>query len=187
MANAADQVVVGANGNVWVAAPATAAPTDSDTALAAGWVNLGFISEDGATFTEGKSVTDIGAWQSFYPIRRIITDRTVAVHFSLRQWSQPTVEFALGGQVSTNGAGEFKYEPPSPELFDERSLVLEWLDGTKNYRLYIPTGIVSESVETHFVRTSAADLPVTFAAADPGAGLKVYTIFTDDASMAATS
>lgn len=186
MSNDAAQVVVGANGSVWVAATAGDAPTDVASPLSGDWTDLGLISEDGATFTEGKDVTDIAAWQSFYPIRRIITGRSVQVSFSLRQWNRDTVEFALGGTVSDN-TGEYIYTPPAPEEFDERSLALEWTDGTKAYRLYLPIGVVSEAVAISLVRTSAADLPVTFAASDPGAGNDVYTLFTDDPAFAAVS
>jgi len=191
MTNDASQVVVGANGIVWVGAITATAPTDATTTMDADWTDLGFVSEDGATFTEGKDITDIGAWQSFYPIRRIITGRSVQVSFAIRQWNKDTVEFALGGTVETN-TGEFMYTPPSPEEFDERSLTLEWFDGTKSYRLYMPKGIVSESVETNLVRTGAADLPVTFAASDPGVDINddpisIYTLFTDDPAFAAAS
>jgi hypothetical protein len=186
MSNDAAQVVVGANGSVWVAATSGGAPTDVATPLDGDWTDLGFISEDGATFTEGKDITDIGAWQSFYPIRRIITGRSIQLSFALRQWNKDTIEFALGGAVEEN-TGEFKYTPPSPEEFEERAVILEWADGTKAYRLYMPRGIVSESVETSLVRTAAADLPVTFAATDPGAGVDAYTLFTDDPAFAAAS
>lgn len=194
MGNDASQVVVGANGKVWVAPSDATGPDDVGTAMdtLTGWIDLGFVSEDGATFTEGKDITDIGAWQSFYPIRKIVTGRTATVSFALRQWSKDTVEFALGGSVVENGLDEFTYTPPSPEELDERSVALEWFDGTKSYRLYIPKGIVSDNVETNLVRTSAADLPVTFAATDPGVdesgdALPAYTLFTDDPSFAGGS
>lgn len=182
------QVVVGANGQVYVAPTSETAPDDVGTALAGAWQELGFVSEDGATFTEGKDITDINAWQSFYPVRRIITARNVTVSFALHEWSAANIEFALGGAVTDNG-DEFVYTPPSPDDLDERSLVLQWQDSTKNYRLYIPRGIVSENVEVNLTRTGAADLPITFAATDPGTDglggtLDIYTLFTDDPAFA---
>lgn len=189
MANEAANVVVGSNGKVWVAEIDATAPDDVASAMddIAGWTEMGFISEEGATFTEGKEITDILAWQSFYQIRRIVNARNVTVAFALREWKRATVEFALGGTVADNG-GEFVYTPPSPEELSEKSLVLEWFDGDKSYRLYMPRGIVSENVETTLTRTAAADLPVTFAATDPGADelgdpIPIYTLFTDDPSF----
>lgn len=186
MANDADNIVIGSSGSVWVASTSAQAPTTAGTALGGGWTDLGFVSEDGATFTQGMDITDIGAWQSFFPVRRIITARSVQVAFALREWKEATLEFALGGTVAAN-SDEFKYTPPDPEDFDQRSLCLEWADGTKAYRLYIPVGIVSEAVETTLARTAAADLPVTFAASDPGAGKSIYTLFIDDSNFTATS
>lgn len=180
MGNAA-YVVVGANGDAYAGPTSTPAPTSSTSTLDAGFLKLGFISEDGATFTEGKEITDINAWQSFYPIRRLVTARTVQVAFVLREFSQRNIEFALGGTVTPAvPPGPWSYTPPSPEELQEKSLVLDWSDGAKHYRLYIPKGIVSEDVETVLTRTAAADLPVTFAAIDPGGGSNIYTLFTDD-------
>ena len=177
--NNANWVVVAGNGTAYAGLTTTPAPTNATTALNAGFTEMGFISEEGATFSQGQEVTDINAWQSFYPIRRIITSRSVTVSFALREWNKRVVEFATGGTVGASG-GEWTLTPPSPEQLTEKSLVLEWLDGSKKYRLYIPRGIISENVETNLSRTAAADLPVTFAASDPGAGTSVYKLFTTD-------
>jgi len=182
----ASQVVVGANGKVWVAPIGTTAPTNAATAMPAGWTDLGYVSEDGATFTEGKDITDIGAWQSFYPIRYIVNSRLVTVAFALRQWNNATVQFALGGTIASNSA-EWTYTPPAPEVLDLRQLALEWFDSTKSYRLYIRRGLVTENVETQLVRTDSAALPITFSAMDPGGGTSVYSLFTTDSAFSLSS
>lgn len=184
MPNNANNVIVAGNGKVYVAATSTPAPTNFTTALNAAFLagELGFISEEGATFTESKDVTDINAWQSFYAIRKIVTSRNVEVSFALREWNKRTVEFALGGTVAVNAA-EWSYTPPAPETLAEKSLVLEWLDGSKGYRLYFPRGIVTEAVESTLTRTSAADLPITFGAIDPGTGASIYKLFTNDVAF----
>jgi len=82
--------------------------------------------------------------------------------------------------VSGTAPGPYSYIPPAPETLASKALVLNWADGSKNYRLYIPSGIVSETVETTLARTAASDLPVTFAAVDPGTGGSIYTLFTND-------
>jgi hypothetical protein len=180
----ADEIVVGANGKVWVAETTDPMPTDSDTALNVAWVDLGYVSEDGVTFTDSKEVESIGGWQSFYPIRRVVTSRDAMVSFVLRQWNEDSVALAFGGgAVTDNGGGEYEYNPPSPEDIDNRALVIEWTDGTKDYRLLFPSGMVTEAVETNIVRTSAADLPITFAAT-PASGADAYILFTNDPAFA---
>jgi hypothetical protein len=181
-----NQVVVGSNGKIWVADIGVSAPTRASTAMPAGWIDLGYVTDDGATFTEGKDITDIGAWQSFFPVRRIVSSRLVTIAFSLEQWNNATIEFALGGAVAAN-AGEWTYSPPAPEVLDFRQVALEWYDQGHNYRLYVRKGLVSENVEVPLVRTGAALLPITFAAMDPGGGASVYSLFSDDAAFSQSS
>lgn len=180
MAADVDQIVVGANGKLWTAPVGTAAPADEDAAPGAGWVELGFASEDGATLTDSRTLEPIPVWQLFYPARRIVTERDFSVAFVLRQWSADTVSLAFGGGTITEPSpGHFKYAPPSPEDIDERALMVDWQDGAKHYRLVLPRGVVTENVETNLVRTGAADLPITFGIIGSETGDPWY-LLTDD-------
>lgn len=180
MTKSVDEIVVGANGSLWVAPVGTAAPATEVAVPGAGWVDLGYASEDGVTLTDSKTFEAIPVWQLFYAARRIVTERDLAVAFVLRQWNPDTVALAFGGgTVSAPSAGHFKYVPPSPEELDERSLMVDWVDGTKNYRLIIPRGIVTENVETNLVRTGAADLPITFSLLGDDSGDPWYLLTND--------
>ena len=178
MATNANNIVVGSTGTVSVAPTGTAAPTTTSSALNAAFLDMGFLTEEGFTFTESKDIADINVWQSFYPARRLVTGRAVEVSFSLREWKRSTVEFALGGTV-TGSAPNWTFNPPSPSTLPTRSLVIDWQDGTKYFRLYFPVGLVSEAVESNVTRTDSAVLPVTFASQDPGGGTNIYTLFTN--------
>lgn len=188
MSKDVDEIVVGANGTVWVAPVGTAAPATSAEAPGAGWVDLGYTSEDGATFTDAKTLQTIPVWQLFHPARRIVTERDTNLGFVLRQWSKDTVPFAFGGGAITEpddvgNPGEYRYTPPAPELIDERALLLDWVDGTKNYRLVIPRGMVTDNVETNLVRTGAADLPITFGV-NGSDGVDPFYLLTNDPALA---
>jgi hypothetical protein len=184
MAKDVDQIVVGANGTVRVAPVGTAEPADIDAAFGAGWVDLGYTSEDGVTVTDSNTLETIPVWQLFYPARRIITERDFTVAFALRQFSGQQVEFAFGGgEVTSDGAGKYRFTPPAPEDLDERALAIEWLDGDKTFRLILPRGMVTENVETQVVRTAAADLPVTFGVIGTDTGQPWY-LLTDDPDFA---
>lgn len=184
MANeSSEQVLIGANGQVYVAETTADAPTGPLQALDTDFVELGYVSEEGATITDAKTLTNIGAWQSFYPVRRVIADRDFTVRFALRQWNADTLAFALGGGTWDNASGSGQmFTPPSPDDIDERSIVIDWQDGSKHYRLYCPKGLVTENVETTLSRTAAADLPITFGAT-PATGSSPYFIFTDDSAF----
>lgn len=181
MGNDADEIVIAANGTVRVAPVGTAEPTTPTEAPAAAWVDLGYITEEGATFTDSKEIEDILAWQSFYPVRKIVTGKEAAVSFSLRQWNEATIPLAFGGGAVTNPTtGVWRYAPPSPEDIDERALMLDWQDGDKNYRLIIPKGLVTDAVETNLVRTDSAVLPISFAAIPASTADDPWFVLTDD-------
>jgi len=177
--NNATEVVVGANGQVYVGPTTASAPTGINSTLATPWVALGFCSEDGAKITDSKTIQDIGAWQSFYPIRKLVAAREFTVDFALRQWNQDNVPFAFGGGSITNVSGGFKFTPPDPSVIDERSLTLTWQDGLKRYMLYVPRGIHTANTEAAFMRTAASDLAISFSALSDGITAP-YQLFTDD-------
>lgn len=184
MPKSTEEIVVGANGTIRVAPAGTPEPADIDAAWNAGWVDLGFTSEDGCTITDSKTLEKIPVWQLFYPARRIVTERDFTVAFTLRQFSGLQVEFAFGGgEVTADGAGKFRYTPPDPETIDSRMLGVEWLDGDKTWRLIVPLGMVTENVETKLLRTAAADLPITFGVIGQ-ANVDPWYFLTDDPTFA---
>lgn len=186
MATDADQILVALNAAVHVAPVGTTLPTDSDSALNAAFIDLGYTTQDGLKFSDQKSIEDIRAHQEFYPVRRIVTERASTVTFELEQWNGDTVRLAFGGGTVTEPtSGEYKYVPPSPETVDERSLVLEWQDGTREYRLVVPRGMVTETVETNLTRTGHAGLPITFSVLGE-TGVDPWQIYTNDAEWEST-
>lgn len=172
MAQDANQVVVGGNGAVYVAPFATGSvnlPTTVSVALNAVFLEVGFASEDGITFSSGATIEDIKAWQSAYPIRKLVTERSAALEYVLRQWNKDTVPLAFGGGTLSGVGGVTKYLPPSPDVITLLSMIIEWTDGSDKFRLVIPRGQVSGEVSTNVVRTEAADLPIHFDATPSGA------------------
>jgi hypothetical protein len=184
MAQDTDQIRVGANGHIYVAAVGTAAPTDIATAWASGWYDLGYTDDDGVTLTDGREIEEIPVWQLLYPARRIVTGRNYTAAFNLRQWNKGTVQFAYGGGTVTTSGGVYKFTPPAPEVIDERALGIEWADGSLTYRIIVPRGMVTEDVETKLVRSAAADLPITFSVLGE-AGVDPWHLLTNDPALAA--
>jgi hypothetical protein len=182
-----DEIRVGANGAVRAAPLGTAIPATPIASPAAGWVDLGLVSEDGVSFKDARTLKEISVWQMFYTARRIITGRDLTVKFVLRQWNRDTVPLAFGGGSVTTTAGppaHYTYEPPDPEVIDERMLMVDWLDGDHDYRLILRRGMVTEDVETKLVRTDPADLPITFGV-NGVAGVKPWSLLTNDPAFAA--
>lgn len=182
MAQDSDEVVVGASGDLYVAPVGTALPAVPTGAPGAGWSDsLGFLTEDGVSWAPNFEINQIPAWQSFYPIRTIITARNITIGFALMQWNTTTLRLAFGGGEVTEPTNDvFRYTPPDESELDERALILDWADGAKNYRLMVPKGIVSDLGETQLARTEPGVLPITFTINAPPAGQQPWELLTND-------
>lgn len=177
----ADAIVVAGNGTVRIAPVGTTQPTTPTATPAAAWLDLGYVTEEGVTFTDSKEIADVAAWQSFYPVRKIITGKEATLAFGLREWDERTIPLAFGGGSVTNpSAGVWRYAPPSPGSLDLRAMMIDWIDGIKNYRLIVPRGLVVEAVETNLTRTDSAVLPINFAAIPLSTSVDPYILITDD-------
>lgn len=187
--NNADELVVAKNGQVYVAPVGTALPTTPSGALNAAFVGLGFIDADGATITVDPDIQEIMAWQSRQAVRRELSAQAINAAFKLLQWNENSVALAFGGgTVSTVGGGGYRFDFPADEAaLDERSLVIDALDGAERHRFVFPRGNVTESVETQFQRTEAAVLPITFKALEPTTGGAPAYYLTDSVAFAAGS
>lgn len=187
-APASGQTLIGASGTVYVGTPGATitAPTDEVTAVDSDLVQVGFISEDGVTFRDSKDVGALKAWQTPYDVRRFVTGRNFEVEFNMEQWNWHTIPFAFGGgTLSVPSAGHYKFVPPDADDLDERALVVDWIDGTRKYRLWVPLGIVTNQVEVNVKRDEGAMFPITFGAIFDGTN-PAFTIFTDDAAFLAS-
>lgn len=159
-----DAIVVAATGDVYIAAVGAVAPTSpSATPDPLVWSHTGAINDEGATFADSKTLEPIAIWQSFYPARRVVTEKDASVAFAMREWNAVTIPFAYGGGAITEPtAGVYRYTPPAPETIDERAMLVKWIDGTKHYMLILPRGMVTEAIETALAKAAASDLPITF-------------------------
>lgn len=117
-------ITVGANGSVYVAPTTAVMPTTASEALSGDWLDLGTISENGASFALTRNITTIGAWQSQYPARRIVDGIEGVVSFVARESNKTVVEFALGTTITGGGGTQ-----------EVQSVVLSAFAGTDSYHL----------------------------------------------------
>jgi hypothetical protein len=178
----ASELVVASNGSVHVAPVGTTLPDDPTEALAGAFAELGFVTEDGVTLTVTPEITDYRAWQARSPVRRELTAQELMIGFALEQWNGETIPLAFGGGAITEPSpGVFRYDfPTDTDSLDERSLVVDWQDGDRNYRAVFERGNVTEAVETNLVRSALAVLPIGFKALEPAAGGAVAYVLSDD-------
>lgn len=181
----ASEIRTAANGNIYVAPVGTTEPTTAAASLAAGWIDIGFTSEDGVKFKDGKESRDQTVWQSFYPVGKKITGRSAMAEYVMKQWNKFNVSLAFGGTTTTTvSAGQYKIEPPDPEDVDYRAMIIEWTESTYIYRLVIPRGLVTDDVETMLKRDEDSELPIMFEATPATAAAKPWYILSNDAAYA---
>lgn len=181
-----DELVVAADAALYVAPVGSTGPTDIATALDAAFVHLGYSSEDGIEMTPATDIAEVRAQQAMYPIRRIVTGRSLDLGLTLLQWNAETLKLAFGGGTVTTTAGPpayYTYTPPAPEDIDFRALVLEWEDGTKNYRLHVPKALVTDTSAITLARTDAAGIPLTLSVIATD-GTDPFSVITDDPAFA---
>lgn len=186
MALDANDLVVAANGRVYVGPTTATLPADETEALDAAFVDLGYCTENGVTVSPTMTVESVQPWQSFYSIREIVTARELTVGFELLQFNADTTVLAFGGgTVTEETPGHFKMVPPSPEIVDKRTVVVDWSDGDKDYRLVIPVAMMSDGGEFSLSRTAPATLAVTLKALGED-GEDPFVLYTNDTAFAPT-
>jgi hypothetical protein len=190
MPNDADEFVVAANGSINLAPVGSTLPTDMSS-LDAAFIELGYATEDGVTFSDAPTVEDIRSWQSPNPTRRLVTERNNSVAFQLQQWNADSFGLAFGGGtwslVSAGPPAITRFDPPgAQDAIAEYSLAVDWQDGDKEYRLVVPRGNVAEGVETQLTRGGVAVLPITFGILVPDTG-DSWNLYTNDPAISVPS
>lgn len=184
--NDSSELTVASSGQVYVAPVGTALPTTPNGALNAAFVGLGYLTEDGVTLSVSPDIQEFMAWQSRQAVRRELTAQEIQLAFQLEQWNEETVPLAFGGGAVTSVSGGYRYDfPLESDALDERALVIDADDGDRRTRFVFPRGNVTESVETQFVRSALAVLPITFKALQPADGsVACYGLFDDTVAFA---
>jgi hypothetical protein len=163
MALTTSEVRVAVSGEISVGPLATTAPTDATTALAAGFLGLGYVSEDGITETQDLSVDDIVAWQNAKVVRSVVTNAKVTYQFTLIQTNKNIIEQGLGTTVTQSvPMGTYTVDPASTG--GRKSWVFNIIDGTQIKRIYIAEGEVTERGDTVYASGEAIGLELTVTA-----------------------
>lgn len=143
MALDSSEVRVAVTGAVAVNATGSgAAPTDADSALGAGWVDLGYVSEDGVTETRDRSTNNIKAWQNAVIVRSVVTESTATFNFTLLQTNKDVVEQFYAAAVDT-GDGSVVVDPGATG--GRKEWAIDVIDGTDLIRIWIPQGELVEA------------------------------------------
>lgn len=176
------KVRVALSGKIWVADAGATVPADITVTPNASWTDLGYTDEDGITFSLEQETEDIMGWQALEPLRTIVTSEPKMFSFVLRQMEKNTWLTAFGGSVETIGAGNYKWTPPSAGVQASKMFLLEFEDGSLDYRFAYRNCVQQGEREIQFVRENAVNLPLEYKvlAASP----QTWELYTNDTAFA---
>jgi hypothetical protein len=138
MALNANNVVVGITGKVYVGPTDTTAPTSASSQLDADFVDLGYVSADGVTFSTDRSTNQIRAWQNADLVREVVTEGTTTYQFTLLESTLNSVAAYFGTEVDNSG----KIQLVPTATGGRKSFVIDVVDGADVVRHYVPFGEV---------------------------------------------
>lgn len=182
----ASEIMVGASGAVYIAPTGTALPTDIATALNAAFKDVGLLTEDGVNVESSMEQEILRSWQVLGRVRTIVTARDFQVSFAMQQWNETTLPFAFGGGTVTSAGTPvaYTYDFPDDQVRDVRAMVIEWADGTKDFRLVIPEIEVTDMEAFSLVKNAEAALGVTGTVISNPSAAFTMRLITDDPGFA---
>lgn len=161
MALDATKARVGITGAIYKAPLGSTAPTDATTALAAAYLDLGYISEDGIEESWDDSVQRFVAWQNATVIRSAVTDSVGTLTFQMLETKKTTLEaFYRGSTVTTPSAGNYRIQV-KPIVAAPSAWVFDIVDGSKLIRKYIGNGEITERGSIMYANSEMVMYPVT--------------------------
>lgn len=180
-----DQIVVTGSGRVYAGTVgASTVPTNISAAIdiagTDGWVELGYTTEAGVSFSFGRETKEIKGWQSRNPLREVITGTPSTFSCELLQWNHATMRLALGGGSVTGSNPNFQYAPPPPSFRDERAFIVEGYDGDDKYRFIFRKGLNVATAELAFVREDPVTLPIEISILDDDSAENPWIMQTTD-------
>lgn len=136
----------------------TAAPTDATTALPGTWADLGYFSEDGVTENTERDSNEIGAWQNGVIVRTVYTKGKVTYGGTLIETKVETVETYYGSEFN-EVEGSIEVTPTDTGGMSE--YVIDYIDGDKYVRAFLPLAEVTERGEVPISGTDAVGMEIT--------------------------
>lgn len=160
MSQNATEVRVAVTGAVSVGPTSSTAPADADSPLT-GFVDLGYVSEDGVTETRDRSTNKIKAWQNADNVREVVTEASLSYKFVLIQTNADTVGLFYGTTVDPV-TGSVKIVPS--KTGGRKSFVVDVIDDDQFIRTYIPSGEITEVGDQVYQSGEAIGYEVTVTA-----------------------
>lgn len=166
-------------GAVSVAPTGTTLPTDTSTALAAAFQNLGYISEDGATKNITPTAAEIRAWGGDV-VLTATQQRTITWQFTLLESLDVNVMtevYGAGNITGTTLAAGISVDVNSDELPDRSWAIEMVLRGGVACRVILPIAHISAIESITYNDSSAVGYNITLTCMPDAAGNSAYEYY----------
>jgi hypothetical protein len=173
-----------AGGHAWAAPLGTVLPVGL-AAPGTGWVDMGYLSEDGFTITPSVESEDIKVWPLKQAARTVVTEEIHEIGLAFAQWNADTLAMYFGGTWADT-AGVKTLEVPLARASYETALVIDFSDGDRQYRYVLPRVNLTDFEEITHKLGEPALLGVTGKALPASGATSVYSVITDDAAVVVT-
>lgn len=194
MALDAARVLVGtadqtnATGAIFSAPLGTTVPTNATATLDAAFVDSGYVSEDGLSFTPEISTTDINEWNGSL-VRRIKETFNGTLSWAHLETNEQSLKNAFGedavtATAATQSHGNQLSVAIAGDLPAAKAWVFKLKDGDNRMLIVVPNGQVTGVEEVSFTSSDAITWGVTLSAYPDSAGNSIY-IYTDDGQTTA--
>lgn len=158
----ADNVRVGLTGTVAFAPLGTTLPVDVDEVLAATFIDVGYVSEDGVTQSMATDLTDIKAWGGDI-VRTVQTSHDLTYALKLIETTEDTLILYYGDDGEITG-----------DDLPRQSWVLDVIDGSDVVRLCLPDAKIVERGDVVYSGADAIGYEVTLKCFPDSTGVKAY-------------
>lgn len=180
MATNADYARVGVTGAAFVADLGTTLPTDL-AAPGTGFVDLGYMSEDGLTESRTEDRAEFTPWQETTPIRTEITGATKT--FSITCWETNAAVVSLYYQTPTTDmtetTGVVSFDEQGRPAPDPRVFIFDVFDGDRQRRFICPRAEVTARGDIQYAAGNIVGYPLTISAYPGSDGVSIRRIFDE--------
>ena len=150
-------------GYFYTAAEGTTLPTDNSTALASGFVNIGYISDAGITRSKSATSTDFHDLNGDV-IENAVSEITRTIKQKFVEVNEAALKEAKGqSNVSVNGTSGLITVHETNDDMDYRVIVLELvLKDSRKWRRVIPRAKITEWGDETMLSTDLAGFELTY-------------------------
>jgi hypothetical protein len=185
MAVDSSKIKIAGSGAIWYGPAGTTLPTDSTTALASGFVNIGYM-EDGFTLSQDLKTKEVTGWQNLAILRLIPTMLSRSVKFTGIETNKTSVGLAWGGATVTVGTGSvYSLTIPSAQASQEFIIVLDWNDGSTSQRIVVKRATFKSLPTIKYGRQDRIGYDFEIQALTPSDGTDPIAVWGVDAGVVA--